>query len=102
MFFGGCPGKCAAFVHENACLLPVLHAVKVALAVFYQQKIYLPVFTFIIRCMKVLGRCSLTYFCVAVRLQPSPCLNFDFFLSFNAYKLTMYQHLQQKYKQMYI
>ncbi len=38
MFFGGCPGKCATFVHENACLLPVLHAVKVALAVFYQQK----------------------------------------------------------------
>ena len=102
MFRGECPGKFATFVHKHACLLPVLHAVKVALAIFYQQKqiftgiyLYNPLYKGMASPGKML---PLTSFCVAVRLQPSPCLNFDSFLSFYAYKLTMYQHPQQKYK----
>ena len=101
-FGGECPGKFATFVHKHACLLPVLHAVKVALAIFYQQKqiftgiyLYNPLYKGMASPGKML---PLTSFCVAVRLQPSPCLNFDSFQSFYAYKLTMYQHPQQKNK----
>ena len=66
---------------------------------FTSQNRKLPVITIIIRYIeahKYLRTCFPTYFCVAILVQPSPCLIFNSFPSFYAHKVYMYRNHQQK------
>ncbi len=90
-----CSGQFATFGNNNACLLPVIHAVYYAYSIFYQLKLKITGKSLIIRYIEVhkyLKTCYPTYCRVAILLQPFPCLNFNSFLSIHAHKVYMYRN----------
>ncbi len=84
----GCFGQDQTYRTQNGRVFHILHAAKVCITVFHQQNSKYRYFLYIrYNNVRIILKIWVsTYFCVANRLPPSPCLNFYSFMSFYAYK----------------